>query len=67
MKMASLIAQWVKNMPERQETQIQFLGWEDHLEKEMATQIPYSCLENTMDRGAWQAAVQWGQQESDLT
>jgi len=24
-------------MPERQETHIQFLGWEDPLEKEMAT------------------------------
>ena len=35
--MASLIAQWGKNMPEIQETQVQFLGWEDPLEKEMAT------------------------------
>ena len=26
------------------------LGWEDPLEKEMAT---LSCLENPMDRGAW--------------
>ena len=42
MKMASLIAQWVKNMPERQETQVQFLGWEDHLEKEMAERIPWT-------------------------
>ena len=23
----------------------------------MATQLQYSCLENSMDRGAWQAAV----------
>ena len=34
---ASLIAQSVKNLPAMQETQIQFLGWEDPLEKEMAT------------------------------
>ena len=34
---ASLIAQSVKNLPEVQETQILFLGWEDPLEKEMAT------------------------------
>ena len=34
---------------------VRFLGWGDPLEKEMATQ--YSCLENPMDRGAWQATV----------
>ena len=27
----------VRNLPARQETQIQSLGWEDPLEKEMAT------------------------------
>ena len=27
----------VKNLPEMQETQVQSLGWEDPLEKEMAT------------------------------
>ena len=27
----------VKNLPEMQETQVQSLGWEDSLEKEMAT------------------------------
>ena len=27
----------VKNMPLMQETQVSFLGWEDPLEKEMAT------------------------------
>ena len=26
----------VKNLPAMQETQVQFLGWEDTLEKEMA-------------------------------
>ena len=41
-----------------QETQVQSLGWEDHLEKEMATHpLQYSCLENPMDRRAWQATV----------
>ena len=35
--MASLVAQMVKNLPAAQETQVQFLGWEDPLEKEMAT------------------------------
>ena len=34
---ASLTAQLVKNLPVMQETQFQFLGQEDPLEKEMAT------------------------------
>ena len=32
-----LIAQLVKNLPAMQQTQVQFLGWEDPLEKEVAT------------------------------
>ena len=31
------MAQIVKNMPVMQETQVRSLGWEDLLEKEMAT------------------------------
>ena len=31
------MAQVVKNLPAIQETQVQCLGWEDPLEKEMAT------------------------------
>ena len=34
---ASLVAQPVKNPPATQETPVQFLGWEDPLEKGMAT------------------------------
>ena len=34
---ASLVAQLVKNLPAVQETRVRFLGWEDPLEKEMAT------------------------------
>ena len=34
---ASLIAQLVKNLPAMQETPVQFLGWEDPLEKQKAT------------------------------
>ena len=29
--------------------------------------LQYSCMENSMDRGAWQAIVQWGCKESDTT
>ena len=48
----------VKNPPAVQETRVRPLGWEDPLEKEMATHPQYSCLGNSMDRGAWQATVQ---------
>ena len=33
----SLVAQMVKHLPTMQETRVQSLGWEDLLEKEMAT------------------------------
>ena len=88
-----------------QETQVQSLGREDPLEKEMATHssilgflsdsdgkestlnagdlgsipgsgrslgggygnmLQYSCLENSMDRGAWRASVH-GITKSDMT
>ena len=49
-----MVAQIVKNLPAKQETQVQSLGWEDPLEEEMAT-LQYSCLGNPMDRGAWWA------------
>ena len=34
---ASLVAQMIKNLPAMQETRVGSLGWEDPLEKEMAT------------------------------
>ena len=34
---ASLVAQLIKNQPAKQETPVQFLGWEDPLEKGYAT------------------------------
>ena len=33
----SLVAQLVKNLSAKQETRVRSLGWEDPLEKEMAT------------------------------
>ena len=48
-KSASLVAKTIKNLPAMQETWVQSLGWEDPLEKRMAThsrilacRIPYS-------------------------
>ena len=35
--LASLVAQSVKNLPAMQEARVLSLGWEDPLEKEMAT------------------------------
>ena len=51
-----MVAQTVKNLPEMQEIWVQSLGWEDPLEKGMAP-LQYSCLKNSMDRGAWHATV----------
>ena len=54
--MASLVAQQIKNLPAMQDTQVQSLGQEDPLEKEMVTHSSI-CLGNPMDRGAWWATV----------
>ena len=40
-----------------QETWVQYLGQEGPLEKGGGYPLQYSFLENSMDRGAWQAAV----------
>ena len=62
----SLIVQSVKNLPTMQETQVQLLGQEDPLEKEMAThssilawRVPW-----TEEPGRLQPT---GSQESDMT
>ena len=39
--MTSFMAHPVRSLPVMQETQVQSLGWEDPLEKEMAA---YSCI-----------------------
>ena len=50
---SSLVAQTVKHLPTMRETQVQSLGGEDPLEKELATHSSiHSCLENPMG-GAW--------------
>ena len=62
----SLIAQWVKNLPAMQETRVQFLGWEDPLEKEMATH--FSILTWRIPRTEEPGRIQsMGSQESDMT
>ena len=58
---ASLMAQMVKNLPAIQETWVRLLGWKDPLEMGWKDgsdyPLQYSCLENSMDRGAWRATV----------
>ena len=54
---ASLVAQLVKNPPAMQETWVRSLGWEDALEKGMATHSSILAWRIPMDRGAWWAMV----------
>ena len=51
------MAQLVKSLLAVWETQVQSLSREDLLEKEMATPLQYSYLENSIDRGGWWATV----------
>ena len=57
----------VKNLPAVQETQVQYLGQEDPLQKGIGNPLQYSCLENSMDRGAWQAIGHRVAKKSDTT
>ena len=55
----SQVAQWLRiclPMQEAQNTPVQSLSQEDPLEKG-GNPLQYSCLENSMDRGIWQATV----------
>ena len=56
-----------KNPPAIQETRIWSLHWEDPVEKEMVIPLQYSCLENPLDKGAWQATAHRVTKELDMT
>ena len=47
----------VRKLLAKQETQVQPLGQEDPVEKEMATHSSILAWRIPMDRGAWQATV----------
>ena len=57
----------IKRAPAMQETQVQSLGREDSPGEGNGYSFQYSCLENSMDRGAWQGYSPWGHKESDMT
>ena len=50
-------AQMVKNLPAMWEAWIQSLGWGRSPGEGNGNLLQYSCLENSMDRGAWWATV----------
>jgi len=55
-----------KNSPAMWETCVLFLGWEDPLEKVMATHSSILAWRIPMDTGTWQATIH-GVTESDMT
>ena len=54
---ASLVSQTVKNLPAMQETPGSIPGLGRSPGEGNDNSLQYSCLENPMDRGAWQTAV----------
>ena len=49
----SLVAQTVKHLSAMRETWVRSLGWEDSPGEGNGNPLQYSCLENSMDGGAW--------------
>ena len=52
-----MVAQTIKNLPAIQEIQVQALCWDRSPGERNGNPLQYSCLENSMDRGAWQITV----------
>ena len=63
----SLVAQMVKCLPTMQETQVQSLGREDLLEKEMATHSSTLLPGKFHGRRSLAGCNPWGRKESDTT
>ena len=57
MGLASLVAQTVKNVSGKAGPQVRSLGWEDSLEKGMATHSSILALGNPMDKETWWTTV----------
>ena len=52
---APMVVETLKNLPTMWETWVQSLSWEDSPGEGNGYPLHYSGLENSMDRGAWQA------------
>ena len=63
---ASLVAQSVKDLPAVQETWVRSVGWEDPLEKEMATHFSILAWKSHGQRSLVGCSP-WGLKESDTT
>ena len=63
---ASLVTQMIKNLPAMQETWVWFLGWEDPLEKGMATHSSVAAWRLHGQRSL-AGYSPWGHKESDMT
>ena len=50
---ASLVTQSVRNLSAMRETWVRYMGWEDPLEKGVATYCSILSWRIPMDRGAW--------------
>ena len=64
------MAHWVKNLPANSgDTEVASLitGWGRFPGGGNDNPLQYPCLENPMDRGAWQATSPWLIKESDTT
>ena len=68
---ASLVAQKVKNPPAMQDIWVQFLGWEDPLEKWISSildyPLQYSCLENTHGQRCLAGCSPWDCKELEYS
>ena len=64
---ASLVAQWVRNPPANAEDPGSIPGSRRCPGEGNGNPFQYSCLENSMDRGAWWATVHGCHKESDTT
>ena len=64
--LTSLAGQMVRKLPTIRETSVQSLGWEDSPGERHGNSLQYYCLENSIDRGAWQATVHGVTKELDM-
>ena len=62
---ASLVVQMVQNLPAVEETWVLIPGSGRSPGEGNGQSLQYSCLENSMDRGAWRTP--WGCKELDMT